>query len=453
MEYKNFLEYIYKRHSPNVKLGLERMYDVLSRLGNPEKKLNGIHIAGTNGKGSTAAISEILFLSQGFNTGLNTSPHLVDYTERFRINGVNITSEEVMQLYKAYCSHFDDTEASFFEITTALAFQHFVDKKVDTAIFEVGLGGRLDGTNPFNSTVSIITSISFDHLKTLGNTIEKIAFEKAGIIKSGVPIVIGALPEKALNVILKQAVSLNAPYFLFDKDFFVENIRVSAEGTSFDYSFPKYDIKLKNLKLNLLGNHQAHNAALALTGFFIYLDLTSTLTKNVNNKSFLEYPDRDNRFVEVGGKDTIKKALLKINWQGRLQILSQKPLVVIDGAHNEEGVSTLIKNIKEIFPHFKYHFLVAILRDKKLDKMIREICSIAKTIYISKNHSDRAADIQDQVDVAIACGTKYFADDDLIESLKKCLSTVKNDDEMIVITGSLYTIAEILKVKQQFFDN
>ena len=183
MNFKDFLEQIYIRHSSNVKLGLQRMYDILAKMGNPEQKLNGIHVAGTNGKGSTSAITESLLLSIGHSTGLNTSPHLIDYTERIRVNGVNITPEALMELYSSYYSCFEDTEASFFEITTALAFKHFQDKKIDTAIMEVGLGGRLDATNTFNSTVSIITTISFDHLKTLGDTIEKIAFEKAGIIK------------------------------------------------------------------------------------------------------------------------------------------------------------------------------------------------------------------------------------------------------------------------------
>ncbi|MCL2064535.1 MAG: bifunctional folylpolyglutamate synthase/dihydrofolate synthase [Candidatus Cloacimonetes bacterium] len=467
MDYKRFLEHIYIRHSPNVKLGLERMYDILEKMGNPEKKLKGIHIAGTNGKGSTAAISESLLLEYGHHTGLNTSPHLVDYTERFRVNGIDISSEELMALYGRYCKHFDDTEASFFEITTALAFKLFEDKKLDSAIMEVGLGGRLDGTNPFNATVSVITSISFDHTKTLGNTLEKIAFEKAGIIKKNVPVVIGDLPITALKVITKQAERINSPYFVYGKDFYIKNVVLTPEGTTFDYFFPKYNISQKFLKLNLIGKHQAKNAALALTAFFIYLDIINPVLYN-QEKVLVSFPNIKYNNSEDSINIFLQNALKKVKWQGRIQVLSSNPLVILDGAHNDEGVSTLVKTVKEMYPDYKYHFLVAILRDKQLDKMIKKICSVAETIYISKNPSDRAADIQEQVDVAIACNTKYFADDNLIESLKKCLATVfprqnsspneietsKADvfiKEMIVITGSLYTIAEILKVKDDLF--
>jgi len=309
-----------------------------------------------------------------------------------------------------------------------LAFQHFVDSGVDSAVFEVGLGGRLVGTNPFNSSVCVITSIGKDHMKSLGDTLGKIAFEKAGIIKENVPVVIGALPDEAMEVVIEQAILKKAPYYVIGRDFFVENVALSVEGTCFDFKFPEYDIDLKELRLNLLGKHQAGNAGLALAAFFIYLG------KEVQGSRF-----------------KVQNALRTVNWQGRLQVLSSNPLVIIDGAHNEEGVSTLVANLKEMFPRYKYHFLVAILRDKKLDKMIEEICSVAEVIYISKNQSDRAADIEEQVEVAVACGTKYFANDDIVESAKKCLKSLNSAEEMLVITGSLYTIAEILKVKDELF--
>ena len=461
MDYNSFLTHIYERHSTNVKLGLERMYDILHKVGNPERKLKGIHIAGTNGKGSTSAILESLLLSLGHTTGLNTSPHLVDYAERFRINGTEITHAELMELYSIYSEHFDETEASFFEITTALAFKLFVDKKIDSSIIEVGLGGRLDGTNLFNSTVTVITSISFDHTKTLGDTIEKIASEKAGIIKKKTPLVLGALPENALNVILNKAKIEDAPYYILNRDFFVKNVTSSVKGCTFDYCFPEYEIELNDLKLNLLGSHQANNASLALTALFVYLQFIKKeykTTFNTSNSIAKTNMYSQNEFSKI------RQALINVNWQGRLQVLSLDPIVVIDGAHNEEGVSVLIKNIKEIFPNYRYHFLVSILRDKALDKMIKEICSVAETIYISKNPSDRAADIQEQIDVAISTNTTYFADDDLIASVKKCISnvqniTINNEDsfslkkDMIIITGSLYTIAEVLKIKDQLFPN
>ena len=439
MNYENFLEHIFIRHSSNVKLGLERMDEILSRLENPEKKLEGIHIAGTNGKGSTSSICESLLISFGYVTGLNTSPHLIDYTERFRLSGVNITHETIMQLYFNNERIFEDLEASFFEITTALAFKYFYDNKVDAAIMEVGLGGRLDATRPFNSTVTVITSISYDHVKTLGNSLEQIAYEKAGIIKENVPVVLGDIPTEAKEVICKVASDLNASVYIFNKDFFVNNVELTTDGTCFDYVFPKYGVVLKGLKLNLLGFHQAHNAALALTAVYLYtVELSKRNISNHKVRSFFKGISQAHKNINA-------------NWQGRLQVLSKKPFVLIDGAHNEEGVSTLIKNLKMIFPDYKYHFVVAILRDKELDKMLQEICSVAESVYISKNSSDRAADVKEQVDVVLACNKECYGDDDLIGSLQKCIESVNNDNEMIIITGSLVTIAEVLNCRERIF--
>jgi dihydrofolate synthase/folylpolyglutamate synthase len=423
MDFTAFLEHIYQRHSTNVKLGLDRMFDILSRMGNPHEKLSGIHVAGTNGKGSTSAICEALLIAHGHTTGLNTSPHLIDYTERFRINGLNITSDELMATYHKYAIYFDETEASFFEITTALAFKYFEEQSLDSVVFEVGLGGRLDGTNPFKSNVSIITSIGLDHMKTLGDTIELIATEKAGIIKPQTPVVIGSLCDSAKRIISTVADEKQAPKFIFGRDFFAESVKLTSDGTVFDYSLPAYDIHIKKLKLNLLGYHQAINAAMAITSLILYFRGLG---------------------IEVSDQN-IHIALAKVNWFGRMQVYSKDPLVIIDGAHNEQGVKTLIQNISLIFPNKKYHFLVAILRDKKLDKMIEDICSIAEVIYITKNPSDRAADIEEQVAVAVRCGTKYFADDDIVASAKKCLSNMNPETDMMIVTGSLYTIAEILK--------
>lgn len=429
MEYNEFLKLIFARYSGNVKLGLERMHDILSKMDNPEKKLKGIHIAGTNGKGSTSAISEAILLAHNHSVGMNTSPHLIDYTERFRINGENISVDDLMDLYDRHKSCFVEDDSSFFEITTSLAFKLFVEKKVESAVIEVGLGGRLDGTQPFNSSVCIITSISIDHPKSLGDKIEQIAFEKAGIIKENTPVVIGNLKNEALEVIKKTATEKNAPIYLINKDFFISNVSVGNEGTVFDYSFPKFNIDFKGLKLNLLGKHQAHNASLSITANALYL----------------------NKEGQKINEENVRIALSRVNWQGRMQVLSKNPFVIIDGAHNEEGVSSLVENVKELFPGKRYHFLVAILRDKKLDNMIREICTIAHDIYISKNHSDRAADIEEQVQVAIECKTPYYANDDILESLYKCLKTFQDDDDMLIITGSLYTIAEVLRVKDDIF--
>lgn len=426
MNYQEFLVHIFERYSGNVKLGLERMLEILKAMGNPEMTLKGIHVAGTNGKGSVSAMSEALSLGQGYTTGMNTSPHLIDYCERFRINGKNVHYTEIMDIHTQYQDIFDKNEASFFEITTAIAFEMMRKHEVDTSVVEVGLGGRLDGTQPFNSSVCVITTISLDHPKSLGNSLEQIAFEKAGIIKENTPVVLGNIVEEARKVILKVAEEKQVPVYTFNKEYKIENVKVTDQGTYFDYTFK--NIKLTNLQINLLGYHQAINASSALTAFILYFESL-------------------NRKIDF---DKVRTSLNNINWFGRMQILHRNPLVLVDGAHNEEGIHTLIENLKKMFINKKIRFVVAILRDKKLDNMIAEICTYANEIYISKNHSERAADLEEQIEVAQKSGIPYFGFDDVVEATKEAYAQT-NTDEILIITGSLYTIAEVLAKKDILF--
>jgi dihydrofolate synthase/folylpolyglutamate synthase len=424
MKYQELVDYIYQRHSGNIKLGLERMQAILQSMGNPEKKLNGIHIAGTNGKGSTAAMSEALCLSHNISTGLNTSPHLVDYRERFRINGQKILLQELEDAYLIWQSVFEKYEASFFEITTALAFYLFEQKKLETSIFEVGLGGRLDGTNPFTSTVTAITSISYDHTKSLGVSIEKIAFEKAGILKSKVPLVLGQLPLVAQEVIEEIARELEVPVSKLGRDFFIENIHMDADGTKFDYI--GNDLILRDLSLNLLGRHQTINAAVAITVFHRYM--------NIRKKKIIP--------------DNIREALMNVNWPGRMQIIAHKPTVIVDGAHNEEGMKQLKENLIKLFPSRRIFIVIAILRDKNLHQIIRDVCEVSYKIFISKNHSQRAAEIEEQLEIAKKFHNNIEVIHDVNEATQKAISQA-NQDDIIIITGSLYTISEVLKSAQQ----
>ncbi len=422
MNYQEFLDYIYQRHSGNVKLGLDRMLNVLQEMDQPNLKLHGIHIAGTNGKGSTAAICEALCLAHGLSTGMNTSPHLVDYRERFRLNGKNIELEELIANYKKWESVLEANEASFFEITTALAFYIFHQKKVDAAIFEVGLGGRLDGTNPFKSTVSVITSISLDHTKSLGDTLEKIAFEKAGILKEKTPLVLGKLPVNAEQVIREVAAAKKVPIRKFGIDFRSENVKFSAVGTILDYI--SNDLELKDLTINLLGKHQARNAAVALTAFKLFMQKTG---RKLN-------------------AEKIRSSLNHINWPGRMQIISHQPTVIVDGAHNEEGVSSLKENLLNIFPDRKIFFVLAILRDKNLETIIKDICEVSFKVFIAKNHSQRAAEIEEQLEIARKFHSNIEVIHEVVEATRAAIGQADSDD-IVVISGSLYTISEVLKNK------
>jgi dihydrofolate synthase/folylpolyglutamate synthase len=428
MKYQEFIDYIYQRHSGNVKLGLDRMHAILDAMNNPQSKLRGIHIAGTNGKGSTAAMCEAMSIAHEMKTGMNTSPHLVDYRERFRLNGKLIDFEELISIYKKWEHTFEENEASFFEITTALAFYCFLLHNIDTAIFEVGLGGRLDGTNPFNATVSVITNISYDHTKSLGATLSKIAYEKAGIIKPDVPVIIGKMHKNARDVIRKIAREKNAPLYSYENDFRINNVSVNHDGTYFDYYSP--DLSFQGLKTNLLGSHQAMNAAMAITAFKLYM-------KRINHK--------------IDAKQ-IRSALHNVHWPGRLQIINQNPLILVDGAHNEKGVKNLVANLKQIYPHKKVLFVMAILRDKNLKEIIKSICYISSKIYISKNQSTRAAEIEDQQRYVQKFGTEYEVIHDVVLATKKAISDA-SDADVIIISGSLYTISEVLKANTDIFDN
>jgi len=426
MKYQEFLDYIYQRHSGNVKLGLERMLKILEQMDNPNKKLNGIHIAGTNGKGSVAAICEALSIGSGLKTGLNTSPHLKDYRERIRLNGRNITFNKLKETYKLFEETFDANEASFFEITTAMAFYFFMINKVENAIFEVGLGGRLDGTNPFSSTITVITSISYDHTKSLGASIKKIATEKAGILKENTPLVLGKMSSIASKTIREIAKDKKIRVYQFGKDFKISNVSINLKGVTFDYCFK--NICLKKLKTNLIGFHQAENAASAITSFILFLE---EINKEIN-------------------PEIIRNSLLKINWMGRMQILSRKPLVMIDGAHNEEGIKALSKNLKELFPKKKIRFVLAILRDKKIESIIKEICDIAFKVYISKNKSTRAAEIEEQVKFVKNHNIQYETIPDVVDASRKAIEESEPDD-VVIVSGSLYTISEVLKGKGEVF--
>jgi dihydrofolate synthase/folylpolyglutamate synthase len=343
----------------------------------------------------------------------------VDYRERIRLNGKEIEAEELLRTYDKWGTILQENEASFFEITTAMAFAYFLEQKVNCAIFEVGLGGRLDGTQPFAAEVSVITSISYDHVKSLGNTLEKIAGEKAGIIKRGQKVVIGEIPASALAVIQQVATDRGADVLVSGRDFYVENIRISEEGTIFDYI--GIDVTYLDLKVNLLGIHQAYNAALAITAYRLWLQASH------------QTPD----------EKILREALNKVNWQGRMQILHTKPTVIIDGAHNAEGVEKLVINLKEIFKGKRILTVLAILRDKNLDEMIRLISQVSDRLFISKNKSKRAAEIADQVAIAEKYGAYYETSYDVITALKRALAEAGEED-IIVIAGSLYTITEVL---------
>lgn len=420
MQYQEFLKHIYQKYSGNVKLELTRMTGLLEDMGHPENQYSGFHVGGTNGKGSVSATLEALCLAHGQKTGLNTSPHLINYTERFRLFGNEVSFENVLATFHEYEELFQKWDASFFEISTAIAFAIFARNKVETAVIEVGLGGRLDATNLFVPDVAVITNIGLDHVKTLGGTLEIIAGEKAGIIKEHIPLVLGDMEESPRNVIEAVALAKKAPVYRFGRDWHATISQDDVAGMSFTYSFGEYCFK--DLQANLIGEHQAINLGTAITAFLLY----------AKKQGF------------APSESFIRQALQNINWQGRMQVLSTSPVIIIDGAHNVHGVKALTRTLEKMFPNRKLKFLISILGDKDYSEMIRLFCAQAAKVYVAQNMSDRAASMEEQLLAVQRCGVPCSGSASVAEALQLALAECDTDD-VLVAGGSLYTVGEVLQ--------
>lgn len=424
MQYQEFLDLIYQKYSGNVKLELSRVIGLYADMGDPQKALSGFHVGGTNGKGSVCATLEALALAHGQSCGMNTSPHLINYTERFRIDGNEVDFERVLDTYHRYESLFNKWDASFFEISTAIALSMFREDKVHTAVIEVGLGGRLDATNLFTPEVAIITNIGLDHVKTLGPTKELIAAEKAGIIKAGVPLVMGDTEASPAAVILGKAASLEVPVYRYNREWKAEISSDMVSGLCFDYEFQEY--RFKGLKANLIGAHQAVNLGCAVTAFILYARI----------KGF------------AISEASIRQALQHINWQGRMQLLSQNPTLIVDGAHNLHGINALVKSLNRIYPGRKLKFLVSILADKNYAEMLQEICHNASFVYVAQNKSDRAATVAEQLSEISKHHVPCQGFATVPEALYAALAESKPDD-VLIAGGSLYTVGEVIAAYRQ----
>lgn len=421
MTYEQFLQEIYIKKAGKAKLTLARIKNFLAATGNPQQKLNGINIAGTNGKGSTCAALESILTAHGFKTGLNTSPHLVNYNERFRINKKNELPSVLKSYYEKYHNLHTKFNTTYFEISTSIAFQLFLDKNTDYAIMEVGMGGRLDATKLVNSVVTAITNIDFDHTKALGNTIPKIAHEKAGILKKDVPVVLGKMNPLARKVLTAAAKAKNCPILDYEDEIKIKNVELMKNGCSYDISLPRYQINYKNLFCNLVGKHQIYNSAQAL---LIVANLAARFGWELKEKKVFE-----------GMKTVI--------WQGRMQEIGKNPTILLDGAHNPGGIDQLVYSLKNIYEYKKLYIVVAILYDKDFKRMIKGLSSIADRFIVCKSHADRAAQINDLEAEVKKYTADYIIEEDIKSALQKARNLAEHDD-LICVTGSLYTIGEVL---------
>ena len=408
--------------SAAYKADLNNTIAICKLLGNPENKFKSIHIAGTNGKGSTSHMLASILQASGLKVGLYTSPHLKDFRERIKINGAMISEKYVIDFVEKYKNDFEKIQPSFFEMTVGLAFDYFAKEKVDIAIVEVGLGGRLDSTNVLTPEVSVITNISFDHTALLGNTIEKIAKEKAGIIKSGVSVVIGETQIETKNVFLKIAKEKNANVFFADELFRVLPI------SSSDALLRKYTVMHKNevvfaeLKCDLLGNYQQKNIATALCAIQELIQKGFVIKKEM---------------ILLGMQNVIKQTGLL----GRWQILSQSPLSIADTGHNEAGIAVVLNQIQHT-PHEHLHFVLGMVSDKDISKMLYMLPKNA-TYYFCKANIPRALPASALSLQASKFGLKGHVYACVQDALIAAQEHAKKND-LIFIGGSTFTVAEVV---------
>jgi len=398
------------------KEGLDNSLALARYFGNPHLKYKTIHVGGTNGKGSTSHLLAAVLQKSGYKVGLYTSPHLVDFRERIRVDGEMISENYVVDFVKQHRNSFEPIQPSFFELTMTMAFQYFADMNVDVAVIEVGLGGRLDSTNIICPDLSVITNISFDHVQFLGNTLEKIATEKAGIIKPGTPVVIGERGSVA-KVFEDKSLSVNAPiYFAEDFDWIITGAK-DAEGLIFETK------KYPALKCELGGGFQVKNAATVLTA----LDVLSNIGYSVPDSAVYE------GFAHVNEITGLK---------GRWQVLQSNPKVVCDTGHNVAGIEYVVKQLsQESYRHL--HIVIGMVNDKDVSHVLSLLPKDNVTYYFTQASISRALDSHELQTQAAVYGLKGNSYPTVRLALESALKNALSDD-LVFIGGSNFIVGEAI---------
>jgi dihydrofolate synthase/folylpolyglutamate synthase len=419
MNYGQALDFLYNLELFGVKLGLSNITRFLDRLGNPQSKYMTLHVGGTNGKGSTAAMLESLLVARGYKVGKFTSPHLVDYRERFRVNREKVSQEFVANFITDNRDYIRKEKVTFFETATALAFRLFCEENVDFGIAEVGLGGRLDATNVLSPELSLITQISLDHLKVLGDSIEKIAFEKAGIIKKQVPVLTSASDDAALRVLESTAVERETTVVRVLKGQEFNVMDVSETGTQFTYSRNSHNPML--YAVNLAGAHMAENAALALRAVEVLSD-RGTIRR--------EPCDSD--------------GLLSVHWPARFQVYDAGCKTIFDVAHNPAGMSALADTLESVYPGMKCSVVLGMLQRRDFDKVFEEVARFADKLYICRPDSDRTAIVEELVRNAIEYRLRFDVIEDCASAYRTAITELESGVNCVV-TGSHFTVGEVFR--------
>jgi len=419
--YQKCLDKIYKLGRFGIKLELDTIINILKFLGNPQKNYHLVHVAGTNGKGSTATYIASILQKAGFKTGLYTSPHLVKFNERFSIDGEQISDNHVVEAYEAvHAADIGKRKATFFEIATAMGFYYFSKQNVDWAVIETGMGGRFDATNTIKPQVSVITNLSIEHTDYLGNTIKDIAREKGGIIKWHTPVITAVSQPSGLSVIKQLAKERSSDLFIYKKDF---SARKNPKQDTYTYNglFKNFHHLIKPLP----GEHQKENLSLALAACEVLF------------KKLKKTDDRYNL-----NETLVKEGLALAKWPGRLEHVMEKPLVILDGAHNLQAARVLGRYLSSTLKNQHLTLVLGILDDKPYEKMLKSLVPYAQNIIITKAKIDRSLEPS-----VLKKAAQRFTDYPvtIIEDVKEAVThaiNISNDDDAVCIAGSLYVAGE-----------
>ncbi len=415
--------------SAAYKADLNNTLAICKLLDNPEKQFKAIHVAGTNGKGSTSHMLASILQAAGYKVGLYTSPHLKDFRERIRVNGKMIYKKSVVDFVEQYKKDFEIIKPSFFEMTVGLAFDHFAKEKVDVAIIEVGLGGRLDSTNVISPLLSVITNISYDHTNLLGDTLEKIAEEKAGIIKPNTIAVIGETQPEVASVFIKHGKEKRSGVFFSDMFFDLKNEKQSFKENEMVLSA---DVVFKGMGNNenifriecdLPGLYQLKNIRTVLCAIFF---LKTVVGFRITDKAILK------------GLSSVRE---RTGLKGRWQLLSQKPLVIADTGHNEAGIKEVLDQIK-LIPHRQLHFVIGMVNDKDISKILGMLPNDA-IYYFCKANIPRALSASELADL----GNKFGLNGNAYACVQGAYIAAKQNaamNDLVFIGGSTFTVAEVI---------
>jgi dihydrofolate synthase/folylpolyglutamate synthase len=419
MNYNETLDYMFAMEKFGVKLGLTNITKFLSKLGNPHNSFNSIHVAGTNGKGSAVAIMESILSAAGYRVGAYTSPHLVDFRERIKINGRFIDKKYVADFVNDNLKKIKKLQLTYFELVTGMAFSYFKDEKVDIALIETGLGGRLDATNVLNPKVVLITNVATEHTKWLGFKIREIAAEKAGVIKPGVPVVTAAVNFDARKIIRQtcQRSKSNLVSVFDETQWIIKEItRDSTEMDIFTRSNKYY-----NLRLQLPGRHQLENAVAGLIAIELLEDQVG---------------------IKVSSP-SVAAGFRNVKWDGRLQRISNSPVIILDVAHNPAALGRIREYFNEFYENNKIITVFGILSDKDYKQMLEELDRIADVIILTRPMTDRAAD-PEMLAREISRNGFNINVIPMVGDAYRSAKEIARKDDVILVTGSHFTVGEVL---------